>query len=331
MPLKILVTGGAGFLGSSLCEALLEEGHDVLALDSLFRGSLANIEHLMGHSAFQFQNDDVRNVEALDACVEALGGLDLVYHLAAINGTKWFHEAAHSVIDVNINGTLRTLELAMANDARYVLASSPEAFGDAEVQPIRNGNPMQFSDPQEHQRHSYGASKYLDEVAAQHAARDGLDVRIVRPFNAYGPRLNGGDYGQVVAMFFASVLSSSPLQIHNQGSQTRSFTYIDDITSGFLKAGLMDHSASGDSLSGMAFNIGSTEEVSVSDLQKRLFETVRADASWNKPLPAVEFSEGYYGDAARRWPDTSLAEAHLEWRAKTDLKHGLALTWAALR
>jgi nucleoside-diphosphate-sugar epimerase len=93
----------------------------------------------------------------------------------------------------------------------------------------------------------------------------------------------------------------------------------------------MDHSASGDSLSGMAFNIGSTEEVSVSDLQKRLFETVRADASWNKPLPAVEFSEGYYGDAARRWPDTSLAEAHLEWRAKTDLKHGLALTWAALR
>ena len=331
MPLKILVTGGAGFLGSSLCEALLEEGHDVLALDSLFRGSLANIEHLMGHSAFQFQNDDVRNVEALDACVEALGGLDLVYHLAAINGTKWFHEAAHSVIDVNINGTLRTLELAMANDARYVLASSPEAFGDAEMQPIQNGTPMQFSDPQQHQRHSYGASKYLDEVAAQHAARDGLDVRIVRPFNAYGPRLNGGDYGQVVAMFFKSVLSSSPLQIHNQGTQTRSFTYIDDITSGFLKAGLMDCSASGESLSGMAFNIGSTEEVSVSELQKRLFETVQADASWNKPLPAVEFSQGYHGDAARRWPDTSLAAIHLEWHALTDLKHGLALTWAALR
>ena len=331
MPLKILVTGGAGFLGSSLCEALLEEGHEVLALDSLFRGSLANIEHLTPHPAFQFQNDDVRNVEALDACVEALGGLDLVYHLAAINGTKWFHEAAHSVIDVNINGTLRTLELAMANDARYVLASSPEAFGDAEVQPIQNGNPMQFSDPQLHQRHSYGASKYLDEVAAQHAARDGLDVRIVRPFNAYGPRLNGGDYGQVVAMFFNAVLASSPLQIHNQGSQTRSFTYIDDITSGFVKAGLMDRSASGGSLSGMAFNIGSTEEVSILELQKRLFKTVQADASWKQPLPTVEFSEGYHGDAVRRWPDTSLAETHLGWRAQTDLANGLSLTWAALR
>ena len=331
MPLKILVTGGAGFLGSSLCEALLEEGHEVLALDSLFRGSLANIEHLTPHPAFQFQNDDVRNVEALDACVEALGGLDLVYHLAAINGTKWFHEAAHSVIDVNINGTLRTLELAMANDARYVLASSPEAFGDAEVQPIQNGNPMQFSDPQLHQRHSYGASKYLDEVAAQHAARDGLDVRIVRPFNAYGPRLNGGDYGQVVAMFFNAVLASSPLQIHNQGSQTRSFTYIDDITSGFVKAGLMDRSASGGSLSGMAFNIGSTEEVSILELQKRLFKTVQADASWKQPLPTVEFSEGYHGDAVRRWPDTSLAETHLGWRSQTDLANGLSLTWAALR
>jgi nucleoside-diphosphate-sugar epimerase len=93
----------------------------------------------------------------------------------------------------------------------------------------------------------------------------------------------------------------------------------------------MDCSASGESLSGMAFNIGSTEEVSVLELQKRLFETVQADASWNKPLPAVEFSQGYHGDAARRWPDTSLAAIHLEWHALTDLKHGLALTWAALR
>ena len=103
MGLKILVTGGAGFLGSSLCESLIEKGHHVVALDSLFRGTLENIAHLQDHPHFEFQKDDVRNVEALDACVESLGGLDIIYHLAAINGTKWFHEAAHSVIDVNIN------------------------------------------------------------------------------------------------------------------------------------------------------------------------------------------------------------------------------------
>ncbi|MDP6361637.1 MAG: SDR family NAD(P)-dependent oxidoreductase [Candidatus Poseidoniaceae archaeon] len=331
MGLKILVTGGAGFLGSSLCESLIEKGHHVVALDSLFRGTLENIAHLQDHPHFEFQKDDVRNVEALDACVESLGGLDVIYHLAAINGTKWFHEAAHSVIDVNINGTLRTLELAMAHEARYVLASSPEAFGEAEQQPIRNGNPMQFSDPSQHQRHSYGASKYLDEVAAQHAARDGLDVRIVRPFNAYGPRLNGGDYGQVVAMFFHSVLTSSTIHIHNNGLQTRSFTWIDDITEGFLKAGLLDEGVSGASLSGMAFNIGSTEEISILDLQKRVYEVVSADSNWSLPLPEIEFTDGYHGDSIRRWPDVSLAAHHLGWTPSTSLIDGLQSTWVALR
>ena len=190
---------------------------------------------------------------------------------------------------------------------------------------------MQFSDPSQHQRHSYGASKYLDEVAAQHAARDGLDVRIVRPFNAYGPRLNGGDYGQVVAMFFNSILTSSTLHIHNNGSQTRSFTWIDDITEGFLKAGLLDEGVSGESLSGMAFNIGSTEEISILDLQKRVYEVVNADSNWSLPLPEIEFTEGYHGDATRRWPDVSLAKQHLGWTASTNLIQGLQSTWIALR
>ncbi|MDB9835248.1 SDR family NAD(P)-dependent oxidoreductase [Candidatus Poseidoniaceae archaeon] len=331
MTMRILVTGGAGFLGSSLCEALIGQGHQVTALDSLFRGSLANLKALEDHSNFIFLEGDVRDVDALDACVEAMGGLDLVFHLAAINGTKWFHEAAHSVIDVNINGTLRTLELAMANEARYVLASSPEAFGEAEKQPIANGNPMHFTDPHLHQRHSYGASKYLDEVAAQHAARDGLDVRIVRPFNAYGPRLDGGEYGQVVAMFFDSILNGKPIQLHNQGRQTRSFTWIDDVTDGFLKAGLTDSNASPSHLSGLAFNIGSTEEISIAGLQHAIFEVVEADDTWAGGLPPVEASEGYPGDAGRRLPDVSMSEVELKWRCKTTLVKGLTLMWASLR
>jgi nucleoside-diphosphate-sugar epimerase len=330
MSLRILVTGGAGFLGSSLCEALVEKGHSVLALDSLFRGKTSNLASLEHHPRFMFIQDDVRNVEALDGCVEALGGVDVIYHLAAINGTKWFHDAAHSVIDVNINGTLRTLELAMAHEARYVLASSPEAFGEAEHQPITNGDPMSFSDPALHQRHSYGASKYLDEVAAQHAARDGLDVRIVRPFNAYGPRLDGGEYGQVVAMFFDAVVHSKPLNLHDGGLQTRSFTWIEDITDGFLKAGLLDQSSTGEGLSGKAFNIGSGEEISILRLQEKIISLVNQDVNWTSPLPVVEVSKGYHGDAKRRLPDSSLAQSLLGWQDATSLDDGLALMWRHL-
>ena len=322
--LRILVTGGAGFLGSSLCQSLVEMGHNVVALDSLFRGRKENLVQILNKDNFTFVHADVREVDALDGVVELLGGLDLVYHLAAVNGTKWFHEAAHSVIDVNINGTLRTLELAMAHDARYVLASSPEAFGEALEQPIRNGNMMQFTDPAEHQRHSYGASKYLDEVACQHAARDGLDVRIVRPFNAYGPRLVGDDYGQVVSIFFHKLLKDETLVIHGDGSQTRSFTWIDDVTDGFVKSGLLDKGLDGSSLSGVAFNIGSTEEVSISQLAEKVVIASGKDKS------NVEFGTGYFGDSKRRLPDIESTTRLLGWMPTVDLQQGLQKMWNEL-
>lgn len=322
--LRILVTGGAGFLGSSLCHSLIGKGHKVVALDSLFRGTKDNLSEVLDDDNFTFIHDDVREVEALDSAVEVLGGLDLVFHLAAVNGTKWFHEAAHSVIDVNINGTLRTLELAMAHDARYVLASSPEAFGEAPEQPIRDGNMMQFTDPAKHQRHSYGASKYLDEVACQHAAREGLDVRIIRPFNAYGPRLVGDDYGQVVSIFFHKIINDETLVVHGNGSQTRSFTWIDDVTDGFVKAGLMDKGIDGSNLSGMAFNIGSTEEVTISQLAKEVVTTS------GKVDSVIEFGTGYFGDSKRRLPDIESSNQALGWQPTVDLQQGLQKMWKEL-
>ncbi|RJU94760.1 MAG: SDR family NAD(P)-dependent oxidoreductase [Candidatus Poseidoniales archaeon] len=326
---RILVTGGAGFIGSSLCERLVEDGHIVLAYDSLFRGTETNIQSIRDHPNFQFMLGDVRDIDRLDDAVEALGGVDIVFHLAAVNGTKWFHEAAHSVIDVNINGTLRTLELAMAHEARYVLASSPEAFGEAKQQPIQNGNEMTFTDPSLHQRHSYGASKYLDEIACQHAVREGLDVRIVRPFNAYGPRLLGDEYGQVVAMFFNAILNNQPIEIHNGGEQTRSFTWIADIVDGFYRAGIMDMSLDGSSLSGTALNIGSTEEVSILALQEQMFSLVKA-SSWARPMPEVRYTEGYHGDAKRRLPDCSISENLIGWKPQTNLIQGLSAMWNQL-
>ena len=322
--LRILVTGGAGFLGSSLCQSLVEQGHLVVALDSLFRGSEDNLVDISYSENFQFIHGDVRDLEILDSAVESLGGLDLVYHLAAVNGTKWFHEAAHSVIDVNINGTLRTLELAMANEARYVFASSPEAFGETEKQPISDGNLMQFTNPAEHQRHSYGGSKYLGEVACQHAAREGLDVRIVRPFNAYGPRLLGDQYGQVVSIFFNKILNNESIIIHGDGSQTRSFTWIDDVTEGFVKTGLLDQGIDGSNLSGLAFNIGSTEEVSISSLAKRIVEV-----SGKKEIEQKN-ETGYYGDSKRRLPDVDKSQLLLGWSCNVNLNDGLKRMWDEL-
>jgi len=321
---RILVTGGAGFLGSSLCQSLVKMGHKVVALDSLFRGNLENLSEVKDAENFTFIHADVREVEALDGAVETLGGLDLVFHLAAVNGTKWFHEAAHSVIDVNINGTLRTLELAMAHDARYVLASSPEAFGEAPQQPIRDGNMMQFTDPAKHQRHSYGASKYLDEVACQHAVREGLDVRIIRPFNAYGPRLVGDDYGQVVSIFFNKLLNNETIVVHGDGLQTRSFTWIDDVTDGFVKAGLLEKGVEGSDLSGLAFNIGSTEEITISQLAQKVVSTSGKEGT------EIEFGTGYFGDSKRRLPDIEGAEKILGWQPTVDLQQGLQMMWNEL-
>ena len=318
------MTGGAGFLGSSLCQSLVEQGHLVVALDSLFRGSEENLVEISDSENFQFIHGDVRDVDILDSAVDSLGGLDLVYHLAAVNGTKWFHEAAHSVIDVNINGTLRTLELAMANEARYVFASSPEAFGETEKQPISDGNLMQFTNPAEHQRHSYGGSKYLGEVACQHAAREGLDVRIVRPFNAYGPRLLGDQYGQVVSIFFNKIVNNESIIIHGDGSQTRSFTWIDDVTEGFVKTGLLDHGIDGSNLSGLAFNIGSTEEVSITSLAKRIVEV-----SGKKEIEQKN-ETGYYGDSKRRLPDVDKSQLLLGWSCNVNLNDGLKRMWDEL-
>jgi nucleoside-diphosphate-sugar epimerase len=190
---------------------------------------------------------------------------------------------------------------------------------------------MTFTDPSLHQRHSYGASKYLDEVACQHAAREGLDVRIVRPFNGYGPRLLGDEYGQVVAMFFQAILSNESVQLHNGGKQTRSFTGIDDVVEGFILAGLQEKSLQGKSLSGCALNIGATEEITICDLQETIFSIVSNDTSWMNELPEIEIVEGYHGDALRRLPDCSLAESLLGWKSATTLEQGLQKMWSALR
>ena len=312
--MRFLVTGGAGFLGSSLVESLVELGHDVVVLDNLWRGKKGNLHTVL---------DRISLIEA-DACLPSSyasisdpHSIDVVYHLAAINGTKWFHEKSRLVMDVNINSTLRSLEFAEDHACRYVFISSPEAYGESEKMPLGGDESAVFSASHHHQRHAYGASKYLGELAVHHAVRNGMDARIVRPFNGYGPRLLGNEYGQVVAMMINSALQDGVISVHGDGSQTRSLTYIDDIVQGMLASGLKNDVA------GMCVNLGSEDEISMSELAKRIASLIEQETG---QFVSVDFSEGYPGDSKRRLPNLFQAENTLQWKAETSLEDGLLQT-----
>ena len=325
MSRRVVVTGGAGFIGAGLVKRLLEAGHRVAVLDNFWRGTRANLNLVADHPYLVVVEGDVTVPDDLERCAHALGGVDLVHHLAAINGTKWFDEAAIEVIDVNVNGTLVSLRKAQEWGARFVLASSPEAFGENENMPLGSDDGSTFPTASVHQRFSYGASKYLDEIAVQHAVRKGLDARVVRPFNAYGPAMVGDAYGQVVGMFFNAVQQQTLIRVHGDGTQTRSMTYIDDVVEGFFLAGELDIGVDGSSLSGRCFNIGSTEEISMRALAECINKTVGSMAV------DMALGGGYPGDSQRRLPDVSAAEISLGWTAHTSLEDGLSATWSRLQ
>ena len=322
---RVIVTGGAGFLGSHLVEELLARSHAVVAIDDLFRGRQKHLDDCKGSPDFHFLKGDCADLKVLQQAVELIDGVDVIFHLAAVNGTRWFHEKADMVIDVNVNTTLAALELATEHTCRLVFASSPEALGVVEEQPMATAHDSLFEDAALHQRHSYGASKYIGEVLVQHAVRTkDLDCRIVRPFNAYGARCPGNEYGQVISMFMDSAASGRPISLHGDGSQTRSFTWVGDITEGFLLAGFTDRSLDDDSrLEGAVWNIGSTEETSIADLAASIVEISGKEVT-------IEHNKGYPGDSKRRCPDISDATRQLGWQPWTNLEQGLVRTWHAI-
>ncbi len=297
--MRILVTGGAGFLGSHLVDQLLSRGDEVVVFDDLSRGHREQVPN-----GVTLVEGDVRDsAKWNEICAQY--SPELIHHLAAVNGTRRFHREADLVVDVNVNGTRNAVEAAKTTGARLVFYSSPESYGEQSVMPLASDSNSEFTPAQEHQRHSYGASKYLGELLVHHAIRDyGLDARIVRPFNAYGPRLHGDADGQVVSM----MLLANPIEVHGDGLQTRSMTWVGDVIEGMLRVGDLP------GLSGMAFNLASEEEVSMLSLASMISEITGAK---------IVHTKVNHGDSRRRVAELSDNEK-IEWKAKTSLAEGLA-------
>lgn len=314
----VLVTGGTGFLGSHLVDLLVEKGHDVVVMDNGSRSSLERCP-----PGVRLIEGDVRSPEAWLAVEEAVGPCGLIHHLGAVNGTARFDREAIDVIDVAVNGALQAIDAARRWGARLVMASSPEAYGEA---PDRNHHDERstFTPPKEHLRHSYGASKYLVEVMAQAAVQQGLDVRIARPCNAYGPRASGGQNGQVVAMMLERAAAGRALAVHGDGRQTRSFTWVGDVITGLERLGRMDEAVDGSGpLAGSAFNFASQVETSIADLAAHISALTGASVSGDQP--------GHPGDPRRRRPEVDTVKQRLGWEASTSLEDGLQRTWRALQ
>lgn len=300
---RIVVTGGAGFLGSHLCRALLDRGDDVVAIDNLVTGSVANIEELFGRSGFTFVEHDVSNY------IWVPGNVDVVMHLASPASPADFERIPIQILKVGSLGTHNSLGLAKAKDAKYFLASTSEVYGDPLVHPQPeeywgNVNPIG-------PRGVYDEAKRFSEAMTMAYHRHhALDVRIVRIFNTYGPRMRPDD-GRAVSNFIVQALHGDPITIFGEGSQTRSFTYVDDEIRGFLD--LLDSDLT------TPINIGNDNEFTIAQLADLVVEITGSRSEViHLPLPV--------DDPTQRRPDLTKARTLLGWEPTVQLRDGLTRT-----
>jgi UDP-glucose 4-epimerase len=313
--MRVLVTGGAGFIGSHLVDALMAQGHQVTVLDNLSVGKIANIAHHLGSERFRFINDSILNTATLEPLVRQA---DLIFHLAAVVGVKYVVEDPLNAIIVNVRGTENVLELAFKYWVRTVIASSSEVYGKSTEVPLREDGDRLLG-PTTVPRWSYSDAKAIDEYFALAYARKGLPVTVVRYFNAYGPRLDPRGYGSVVARFFTQALRGEPLTVYGDGQQTRSFTYVADTVRGTILAGTVPEAA------GEIFNIGSDREVPITDLARRILALTGSPSE----IVYVPHTAAYgpdFEETRRRVPDVRRAREVLGFEAEVPLEEGLRRT-----
>jgi dTDP-glucose 4,6-dehydratase len=307
--MKVVVTGGSGFLGSHLCENLLNLGHDVLCLDNLITGRTENISHLIGNEHFKFIKQDVTEYIVVD------GPVDAVLHFASPASPIDYLEKPIQTLKVGSLGTHKTLGLAKAKGARFLLASTSEVYGDPLVNPQPesywgNVNPVG-------PRGVYDEAKRFAEAMTMAYQRfHGLDTRIVRIFNTYGPRMRPND-GRVVSNFIVQALQGQPITVYGDGKQTRSFCYVSDLVRGILALLMAERTSE----IGMPFNIGNREERTVLDLATKVIAMTGSSSSIvTRDLPV--------DDPHVRCPDSRRTQSILGWKPEVGIDQGLEQTIA---
>jgi len=299
---RILITGGAGFLGSHLCEFLLEKEADVICVDNFFSGSKDNIRRLFSQPYFELIRHDIIHPLFVE--------VDKIFHLACPASPIHYQYNAIKTVKTSVMGTINMLGLAKRTKARILLASSSEIYGDAKIHPQLesywgNVNPIGL-------RSCYDEGKRVAETLMMDYHRQNkVDVRIVRIFNTYGPRMAIND-GRVVSNFIVQALRNEPLTIYGDGNQTRSFCYVSDLIQGLIA--MME---SNDFIGPM--NLGNPAECTILDLAKKIIGLTKSSSKIiHKPLPL--------DDPVRRRPDISLAKEKIGWMPETELEKGLLKT-----
>ncbi len=313
--MRILITGGAGFIGSNLVDVLTEQGHEVTVIDNLSVGKIANIEHHLESEHFHFVNDTILNVATLERLVRQA---DLIYHLAAVVGPKYVVEDPLGTIITNVRGTENVLELAIKYWVKTVIASSSEIYGKSTAVPLSEDDDRILGSTTVG-RWSYSDAKAIDEYFALAYAKKGLPVAVVRYFNAYGPRLDPRGYGSVIAKFITQALRGEPLTVYDDGRQSRCFTYIADTIKGTILAATVKEAA------GQIFNIGSNRETTILELTTLIRQLTDAASE----IVHVPYETAYgpaFEEPRRRVPDVTRAREVLGFEAQTPLEDGLRRT-----
>jgi UDP-glucuronate decarboxylase len=307
--MRVLVTGGAGFLGSHLCEKLLEDGHGVICLDNLFTGSRGNVAHLLDGADFEFVRRDVIEPILLE--------VDWIFNLACPASPQHYQHNPVKTVKTSVMGALNMLGLAKRVKARILQASTSEVYGDPAVHPQPesywgNVNPVG-------PRSCYDEGKRVAEtLMMDYHRQNGVDTRIARIFNSFGPRMRADD-GRVVSNFIMQALRGEPMTVYGDGSQTRSFCYVDDMVAGLVR--LMEHEGEGVHL---PVNLGNPRETTMLELVDMVARAVGCEPRVaHMPLPQ--------DDPARRRPDIARARSLLGWEPAVPLEEGVEHTVAWFR
>jgi len=306
--MRILITGGAGFIGSHLCERLLHAGHTVLVIDDLSTGSLHNLAAVRQHARLTVHVDSIFNRSLMAELVQQA---EIVFHLAAAVGVRTIIEAPVRTIETNVGGTELLLELAAERDRRVVLTSTSEVYGKSNKLPFQEDDDLVLGSTY-NARWSYACSKIIDEFLALAYFRErGLPATVVRLFNTVGPRQTGR-YGMVLPRFVQQALHNEPITVYGTGEQTRCFSHVRDIVTGLVECALKQGTV------GEIFNLGTTEEVSINALAAR----VRALTGSSSAIEHIPYREAYgpgFEDMARRVPDVRKAKQRFGFEARTRL------------